>query len=144
MRTLALDPGERRIGVAITDPTGTVCQPFETIRTRGLASPALLERIVEIVETHEVGQIVIGLPVHMDGREGREAVAARRFAERLAKATGLPVATLDERWTSVEAERALAESGRRSRKKRAVVDSVAATLLLRTYLERERHTQARS
>jgi len=136
MRTLALDPGERRVGVAITDPTGTVCQPFETIRTRGLASPALLERIVEIVETHEVGQIVIGLPVHMDGREGSGAEAARSFGSAVAAATGAPVDFVDERWSTLEAERLLREAGARGKRDKGRVDRIAASLLLETYLAR--------
>jgi putative Holliday junction resolvase len=136
VRTLALDPGERRIGVAITDPTGTVSQPLETIQTRGLASPAALERVVEIVESHEVKQIVIGLPIHMDGREGAMAEAARSFGTAVAAATGVPVDYLDERWSSREAERLLRESGARGKRKEGRVDRIAATLLLETYLAR--------
>jgi putative Holliday junction resolvase len=82
--------------------------------------------------------VVVGLPIHLSGREGPEARAARRFAEALAGATGLPVALLDERWTSREAERALrAVQPRQSRRRQARVDDAAATLLLRTFLERE-------
>jgi putative Holliday junction resolvase len=136
MRTLALDPGERRIGVAITDPTGTISQPFETIRTRGLASPAALERIVEIVSTHGVSQIVIGLPVHMDGREGAGAEAARSFGSAIAAATGVPIDYLDERWSSLEAQRLLREAGERGKRDEGRVDRIAATLLLETYLAR--------
>jgi putative Holliday junction resolvase len=73
----------------------------------------------------------------MDGRSGPQAEAARAFAERLAGELGLPVDTMDERWTTKEAERALRATGRKGKKKRAVIDSVAATILLRTYLERE-------
>jgi putative Holliday junction resolvase len=136
VRTLALDPGERRIGVAISDPTGTLSQPLETIETRGLASPAALERIAEIVDTHGVSQIVIGLPVHMNGREGPEAEAVRGFGGAIAAATGVPVDYLDERWSSLGAKRLLRESGARSRRDKGRVDRVAATLLLETYLAR--------
>ena len=79
----------------------------------------------------------MGLPIHMDGRRGRQAEVAQKFAERLAEELGLPVDTLDERWTTREAERALTATGRKGKKKRAVIDSVPAALLLRTYLERE-------
>jgi putative Holliday junction resolvase len=86
-----------------------------------------------------VTQVVVGLPIHMSGREGPEARAARGFAEALAGATGLPVALLDERWTSREAERALRDAEpRRRRRRQARVDDSAAALLLRTFLERER------
>jgi putative Holliday junction resolvase len=105
------------------------------------AHQARLERdlaaIRELVEARQVERIVVGLPLHMDGRSGREAEAARAFAERLASELGLPVDTIDERWTTREAERALRATGRKGKKKRAVIDSVAAALLLRTYLERE-------
>jgi putative Holliday junction resolvase len=83
-----------------------------------------------------VERIVVGLPIHMDGRVGPEADAARAFAHTLQEATQLPVDTLDERWTTVEAERALRETGHRGPRRRQLVDSVAATLLLQTYLAR--------
>jgi putative Holliday junction resolvase len=136
VRTLALDPGERRIGVAITDPTGTFSQPLETIQTRGLASSAALRRISEIVETLDVSRIVVGLPVHMDGREGAEAEAARSFGSAVSEATGVAVAYLDERWTSREAERVLRESGARGRRDAGRADRIAAPLLLEPYLAR--------
>jgi putative Holliday junction resolvase len=86
VRTLALDPGERRIGVAITDPTGVIPQPLETIETRRLASAEALERVAELVQRYAVTREVVGLPVHMDGREGPEAVAARAFQTWLERA----------------------------------------------------------
>ena len=135
MCTLGIDHGSKRIGLAISDPDGTVALPVGTLESRGPERD--LAAIREVVEARQVERIVVGLPVHMDGRPGRQAKAARAFAERLAREVGLPVDTLDERWTTREAERALRTTGRRGKKKRAVVDSVAAALLLRTYLERE-------
>jgi putative Holliday junction resolvase len=140
VRTLALDYGERRIGVAISDPSGVIATPLETITTpRGDADA--LARIAELVKTREVGQIVLGLPLHMSGRAGPQAEAARAFAATLAEKAGIPVDTLDERWTSVAAERSLRETGRRTieRHGKGVVDEVAATLLLGAYLERMRN-----
>jgi len=137
VRTLALDYGERRVGVAISDPTGVVAQPLETIVTpRGEADA--LTRIAELVTTREVGQIVLGLPLHMNGREGPEVARVRAFGARVQKLTGVPVDYLDERWTSLEAERALDESGMSRKKQRGKVDPIAASLLLRTWLERRR------
>ena len=133
--TLGIDHGSKRIGLAISDPGGTIALPAGTLESRGLERD--LAAIREVVEAHQVKRIVVGLPLHMDGRAGRQAEAARVFAERLAEAFGLPVDTLDERWTTREAERALRATGRRGREKRARIDSVAAALLLRTYLERE-------
>lgn len=137
VRTLALDYGERRIGVAISDPTGVVAQPLETI-TATAGGSAALERIAELVRKHEVTQIVVGLPLHMSGRAGPEAERARAFGERVRARAGVAVEYLDERWTSLEAERALDEAGVKQRDRRGRVDPIAAALLLRTWLERKR------
>jgi putative Holliday junction resolvase len=133
--TLGIDHGSKRIGLAISDPDGKVALPVGTLARRGLERD--LAAIRELVEARQVERIVVGLPLHMDGRAGREAEAARAFAGRLASELGLPVDTIDERWTTREAERALRATGRKGKKKRAVIDSVAAALFLRTYLERE-------
>ncbi len=133
--TLGIDHGSKRIGLAVSDPDGKVALPVGTLESRGLERD--LAAIRQVVEARQVERIVVGLPIHMDGRAGRQAEAARAFAERLAQELDLPVDTLDERWTTKEAERTLRTTGRRGRKKRAVIDSVAAALLLRTYLERE-------
>ena len=137
MRTLALDWGERRIGVAISDPMGLIAQPLETIPAHAGGRDAL-ERIAELVRSHEVGEIVVGLPLHMNGRAGPEAEKARAFGERVRSRAGVAVEYLDERWTSVEAERALEESGVRESKRRGKIDPVAAAILLRTWLELRR------
>ena len=132
-RVLGVDFGTRRIGLAISDAEGAIAFPAGTLVRRGLRRD--LEALAALVSQREVRRIVVGLPLHMNGRRGPEAEAAAAFAERLAEATGLPVDLLDERWTSVQAERALREGGRRGKKQREAVDSVAATLLLQTYLE---------
>ncbi len=137
VRTLALDYGERRIGVAISDPTGAIAQPLETLAGTAGGRDAL-ERIAELVRTYEVTCVVVGLPLHMDGRAGPEAERARAFGERVRKRAGVEVEYLDERWTSLEAERALEEAGVSERKRRGRVDPIAAALLLRTWLERRR------
>lgn len=139
MRSLGLDLGSKRIGVALSDPEGTIASPLATLERQGTERD--LAALLELARRHEVGAIVVGLPLHMNGRRGPEAEAARVFARRLAAATGLPVETLDERLTTVEAERALRESGRKGKKRRAVIDAVAAAILLRTWLElrRTRH-----
>ena len=137
MRTLALDYGERRIGVAISDPSGAIATPLETIAARPGGRGAL-ERIAELVRDHEVDQVVVGLPLHMNGRAGPEAERARAFGERVRAHAKVAVDYLDERWTSREAERALDEVGVRRREQRGRVDPIAAALLLRTWLELRR------
>ena len=137
MRTLALDYGEARIGVAISDPSGLLAQPLETIATRP-GDVAALARIAEIVKAQEVDQIVIGLPLHMSGRKGPEVERTNAFGDRVRKRTGVPVEYLDERWTSREAERTLSDAGVSRKKQRGRVDPIAAALLLRTWLELRR------
>src|SRR3990170_804521 len=132
MRVLGLDLGRRRIGLALSDPKGVIALPAGALQRRDLTSD--LESLRAFAVEREVERIVVGLPIHMSGRVGTEAAAAQSFARALAGATGLPVDTLDERWTTVEAERALRATGLKARRRREVVDSVAATILLRTYL----------
>jgi putative Holliday junction resolvase len=140
VRVLGLDLGRRRIGLAISDPTG-IALPAGTLERRSL--PEDLRWLQDYSAEREVTQIVVGLPIHMNGSSGPEAEEARGFARRLEETTRLPVELLDERWTTVEAERALRATGRRGRERRRVVDSVAATILLRTYLERESNRRER-
>ena len=133
---LGLDLGSRRIGLAISDPETAIAFPAGTLERRGLEKD--LAALLALTRERGVSRIVLGLPLHLDGRAGRAAEAAQAFADALREATSLPVDMMDERWTTVEAERALREapSGRRRRRKQ-VVDAMAATLLLRTYLARE-------
>jgi len=132
--TLGIDLGRRRIGLAVSDAEDRIAFPAGTLQSRGMVRD--LAAIAELVRERGVRRVVVGLPIHMDGRQGPEAQAAKVFAERLQQYLELPVTTLDERWTSVAAERSLREMGRREREMRGRVDSLAATLLLRTFLER--------
>jgi len=144
MRVLGIDLGTRRIGLALSDADGTIASPHDVLERRGGARD--VAAIATLVRERGVERIVVGLPIHMSGRRGPEAEAAERFAAALAAATQLQVDLLDERWTTVEAERALREMGqvgKKGRKRRLHVDAVAASLLLRTYLERL-HNEARA
>ncbi len=139
---LGIDYGSRRIGLAISDPDGVFAFPAGWLERRG--GDQDLAALRELVEARRVVQIVVGLPIHMNGRAGPEARAARAFAAALSRETGRSVDLFDERWTSREAERALRGSGRprsgrsarRSRAEPGELDAAAATLLLRTWLER--------
>jgi putative Holliday junction resolvase len=134
---LGLDLGGRRIGLAISDAEATIAFPAGHLVRHGLTRD--LEALRALAVEREVSCIVVGLPLHMDGRSGEAAQAARAFASALAEATALPVEMLDERWTTVEAERALRDAPRRRRaRKKEVIDAMAATLILRTYLEARR------
>jgi len=138
-RILGLDLGSRRIGLAVSDEEARIAFPEGTLERRTLEAD--LTALRRLVEERGVGRIVVGLPKHLSGRVGPEAQAAQAFAARLAEETGLPVETLDERWTTLEAERALRASGRRGARRRAVIDAVAASLILDTYLARRRRLE---
>lgn len=136
MRVLGIDLGERRIGLAVSDEDARIAFPAGVLVRKG--PKADFAALRALVAERGIGRAVVGLPLHMSGRAGPEAEAARRFATELATEAKIPVDTLDERWTSVAAERSLAESGRRTveRRGKGAVDEVAATLLLSTYLDR--------
>lgn len=133
MRILAIDPGTVRLGLALSDPSGTIAQPLSVLARR--SEPEDLKALTELVERHEVGMIVIGLPRLMDGRLDAAAQQAQAFGTQVARATGRPVAYWDERLTSVAAERYLIEQGKRRNKRRQEIDRMAATLLLQGYLD---------
>lgn len=135
MRILGLDLGAKRIGLALSDADASFAFPSGVLESRG--RKADLKALGELITERDVRRVVVGLPVHMDGQIGPEARAAEDFARALSEATGLPVDTIDERWTTLEAERSLRELGHSNAKRRREVDAVAAALILRTYLERE-------
>ncbi len=136
MRVLAVDPGSKRVGLAVSDPTGTIAQPLDTLAAEPNAT--LVARLAEMARLHEASRIVVGLPRRMDGSDGPEAKSARGLAAALRKTSGIPVDLVDERLTSVAAERSMIAGGVRRAKRRTTVDRVAATLLLQSYLDRRR------
>lgn len=135
-RILGLDYGERRIGVAVSDPTGTIAQPLPTIvRRRGKRPP--YSQLGELIREWEVERVVIGLPVESSGEEGAQAERTREFGAGLAKRTELPVDFWDERLTSARAEREISSmdlpmSARREKER---VDAMAAVFILQSYLD---------
>ncbi|HUY74164.1 MAG TPA: Holliday junction resolvase RuvX [Candidatus Dormibacteraeota bacterium] len=135
MRTLAVDPGTKRVGIAVSDPTGTIAQALTTIDAAPLES--LASRLADIASKQGAGRVVVGLPRRMDGSYGPEAKAARELADGIRKASGLPVELVDERLTTVAAERSLLEGGVRRAKRRESIDRVAATMLLQSHLDRK-------
>ena len=133
-RILGLDPGERRIGVALSDPTGTIASPHSVIDRR-VADP--LDVVRALCEEEGVELIIVGLPTGLSGLEGPSAKAARAFGTLVAEGIGLPVEYQDERFTTVTAESALLEGGVRRDKRRDVRDKVAAAVILQAYLDRK-------
>lgn len=134
-RVLGIDFGERRIGIALSDPTWTIASPFGTLTRRKGKRPPWAE-LMRIVTEQEVGEIVIGLPLDLAGEEGEWAAETRQFGEQLGRRTALPIHWVDERMTSVRAERAIRSLGlkRSAREQKERVDAAAAALILELYL----------
>jgi putative Holliday junction resolvase len=136
---LGIDPGDARIGVARSDPTGFLATPVETVRS----GKGDLARIAKILAEEEAVEVVVGLPRSLSGQEGPAAVKVREFARSLARRVSpVPVRLVDERMTTVSAEAMLRDQGRKGGKRRAVVDQAAAVLILQHALDTERATGA--
>lgn len=131
-----MDPGTKRVGLAVSDPTGTIAQALATIPAE--PRPTLAARVAGIAREQEAGAIIVGLPRRLDGSFGPESKAARELAGEVRRAAGLPVELVDERLTTAAAERSMIEGGVRREKRRASIDRVAATLLLQSHLDRKR------
>ncbi len=132
-RILALDHGTKRIGVALSDELGWTAQPLETLVRRTLEQD--IGHIADLVQIHDVKEVLLGLPLRLNGEEGPAAQSVRQFAERLAKALPVPLVTWDERMTTKAAEDLLIAADMSRKKRKGVVDRVAAALLLQSYLE---------
>jgi len=132
-RALGLDVGSARVGVAATDPTGTLASPVAVLPRRNPAE--LWSRLHLEVTDREVRLLVVGLPRLLDGSEGEAASDARAFAAAAERELGIPAVMWDERLTTVQAERALISAGLRRRRRRQTIDSVAASLMLQNWLD---------
>jgi putative Holliday junction resolvase len=133
---LALDLGERRIGVAATDPSGVLAQPLTVIQRT--SRPEEIARIAEIAAARGAKRIVIGLPLNMNGSVGPQARASRRFAGAVRKSTNLEVELWDERLTTASAEQVLIAADQSRARRRELRDAMAAALILESYLESHR------
>ena len=136
MRVMGLDVGEKRIGVALSDETGTIAQGKGVLRRRTLEEDT--KHLAEKARAWGVTQIVVGLPLNMDGTEGKQARAVREFAQALEGVAGIPVELWDERLTSAEAERVLLEANFSRRKRKGLRDELAAVLILQSWLDAHR------
>jgi putative Holliday junction resolvase len=130
MRTIALDVGEKTVGIATTDELGITASPRETLRRDGTE----LDRLVRLVEHENVGEVVVGLPISLNGTLGPMAQKVLQFAEQLRTQLTIPVVTWDERLTTAEAEKMLISADTRRSKRRQVIDQIAATIILQSYM----------
>ncbi len=133
MRYVGLDVGDRLIGAAVSDESGTLASGIATVRRVGPRKD--LKAIAELVRRHEAGEVVVGLPRRLDGSLGGQAQKVLDFIDGLRPRVGVPVVPWDERFTSVVAERALIEGGVSREQRKTLVDKVAAILILQSYLD---------
>ncbi len=133
MRILGLDVGDARIGVAVSDPLEVIAQPLASVKRISVRRD--VESIKRLVEENEAGKIVVGVPKTLDDEVGIQAQKVLDFVESLGKALEIPIVLWDERLTTAEAERALIEADMSRRKRKKVIDKVAAVLILQGYLD---------
>ena len=136
MRVMAIDYGDARTGVAISDVTGMLAGFTTVIHSRD--DQRVLDELVQLIQTHRVDELVMGFPRNMDGTEGPRAELYRAFAEQVGQVTGLTPVLWDERRTTMEAHNILHAAGKRMKQHKKTVDAVAATLILEGYLTRRR------
>ena len=133
MCKMALDYGEVRIGIAFSDLLNIIANGYESYTRKNLESD--LNYLTTLARTHEVDEIILGLPVNMDGSEGERAQATREFGDLLGEKSNIKISYLDERLTSVSAERLLIEADVRREDRKKIIDKVAATIILQNYLD---------
>lgn len=136
MRVMALDVGEKRIGVALSDPTGLLATPLTTIVRRGV--PSDFDQVLRFAAEREVDEIIVGLPISLSGRREAQANRVAEFIAGLAERTTLPITSVDERYSSVQAERMIRETGAKPSRDRARVDAAAAAVILQSFLDSRR------
>ncbi len=132
-RLLGVDHGKVRVGLAVSDPERRLASPLETYRRQGKELDTGFFRA--LVKKEEIVQVVVGLPAHLDGREGEQARLARAFGKWLAEVTGLPIVFFDESFTTHDAEQHLLAAGLTNKKRKARRDRVAAQIMLEAFLE---------
>ena len=140
MKIMAVDYGDARTGLAVCDRTEFLASPIGTIEERN--AQILAMKVAHMAEQYEVGEIIVGLPVNMNGSEGPRAQKCRAFAETISLVTEIPVVMWDERSTTVTAHQILNETNVRGKKRKGVVDTVAATVILEGYLDYRRKSKA--
>lgn len=135
-RILGVDFGDTRTGLALSDPSRLLSSGLETLSPGGMEKT--VEAVAKVAKERDAAAVVVGLPKNMDGTEGFRAVRCREFAEKLSALTGLPVAMLDERLTTVSASRYLNETNTRGTARKGVIDTLSAQIILQNALDRLR------
>ena len=135
-RMCALDVGEKRIGVAMSDESQTVARAYTTLPASPF--PVFVQKLGTILQAETVVELVIGLPISLNGTEGQQAARIRAFIEALRAHVTLPITTCDERYTSAEAQRIMIEAGLRPEQRKAKIDEVAASIILQDVLDARR------
>lgn len=136
MRVMAIDYGDAHTGVAVSDPTGFLVGTTTTINSR--RQEVVVDRLAELIGEHRPEEVVLGFPRNMDGTDGRKAELYRELAARLEEAVGMKVILWDERRTTIDAHQILFNQGKDGRKRKKLVDAVAASLILENYLDYKR------
>ncbi|GAB4375157.1 MAG: Holliday junction resolvase RuvX [Calditrichia bacterium] len=135
-RILGIDFGERRLGLAMSDPTETIAQPLKTLSVT--SHKRVLTEIKNLIEEFQISKIVVGLPLTMSGKDSENTRQARAFARKLEEMIDLPVILLDERLTTIQAHQVVHQMGKKPSQHKARVDQLAAQYILQTYLDREK------
>ncbi len=138
MRVMGLDIGQRRIGVAISDSLGLTAQGVTVLERQ--ATTADVEAVCRLAKAHGAETVVIGLPLTLEGQQGPQAQRVASFADLVHRASGLPIAWMDERFTTAQGERTLLEAGTSRQRRKRVIDQVAAQLILQSYLDAHKPT----
>ncbi len=138
MRIMGIDFGEARIGIALSDPTGTLATPNTVLHEKDKGRQ--ISRVVELITDYDVTKVVVGIPYQLDGSEGPMAQMAAKYAEKLGRVSGVDVVAFDERLTSMQAERLLKAGGKKGKKRRIKdsIDMAAAAVILQAYLDSPR------
>ncbi len=135
-RIVAFDIGDKRVGVAVTDPFGNMALPLETYWRKGFKTDA--ENLIELAKKQGAETIVCGLPVNFDGSESVQTVKTREFIEQLKALTEIPIETQDERFSTLQSRRLLLEADMRREKRKDVIDKIAASYILEDYLAKKK------
>jgi putative Holliday junction resolvase len=136
MRMMALDVGDRRIGVAVSDPLLMMASPLTAIQRRTLSAD--IDAVLRLATENEVSDIVVGVPISLSGRKGPQAQACLAFVKALSAQAPMPVRTFDERFSTFEAERRLRDAGAKPSREKGRVDAAAAAVILQGYLDKKR------